>query len=116
MGIQHLVHIDRMNFHLDCFFCRGLVVGVTMESILSRLQTHWEETAQLVNKHWNSFLADHSLFFWDKNHGRILEKKSNLSASMAQPQGPGTPSHHSMRLLTDRGTRRQQTASQELLG
>lgn len=88
MGIQCLFHIGRMNFHLDCFFCHGLVAGVTVESILSRLQTCQEETAWLVNKYWNSFLADHSLFLWDKNHGRILENKSQLTTSMALLKGP----------------------------
>ena len=41
-----------------------------------------------MNKCWNSFLADHSLFFWDKNHGRILENKTHLTTSMAHLKGP----------------------------
>jgi len=45
MGIQRLVRIGRMNFHLDCSFCRGLVAGVTVESILSSHQTPQEEAA-----------------------------------------------------------------------
>lgn len=82
------VRVGGMNFHLDCSFCCGLVAGVTVESILCHLWTCWGETAQVVNKYWNSFYADHSLFFWDKNHARILETKSNLSASMAHIKGP----------------------------
>ncbi|KAM7047689.1 uncharacterized protein M8220_005461 isoform 3-T8 [Acridotheres tristis] len=74
IGTQCLAHKGRMNFHLDCFCCHDLVVDVTVGSILHCLQTHQEETVE-SKQIWNSFLADHSLF-WDKNHGRILENRS----------------------------------------
>lgn len=66
--------------------------------------SHWTgaDCATYKCQHWDSFIADHSLFFWDKNHGRILEYKSNLAMSMAQPPGLSTLSHHIMPMLTAR--------------